>query len=155
MHPRMIACCSPHRSRPAEGHSGCGWETPSHEHHHYAGPGGEGGGFGVRRPLRFLAWRLRLSEEQIAAFATILNELKTERAQFEVDERRVLTAYAEAVSGEGFDAAKAGEAATRRVQGLERLQAQVVSALGRIHALLEPEQRERFAYLIRTGAVTM
>jgi Spy/CpxP family protein refolding chaperone len=151
----MIACCSPHRSRPVEGRAGCGCETPSHPHHHFAGSGSEGGGFGVRRPLRFLAWRLQLSEAQIAGFATILNELKTERAQFDVDERRVLTAYAEAVSGEGFDAAKAGEAAAQRVKSLERLQAQVVSALGRIHALLELEQREKFAYLIRTGAVMM
>src|SRR5579883_2516614 len=46
---------------------------------------GGGGGFGVRRPLRFLAHKLGLDEPQIAEFARILNELKTERAQAEVD----------------------------------------------------------------------
>jgi len=29
----------------------------------------------------------------------------------------------------------------------------VLSALERMHAVLRPEQRERFAYLIRTGVV--
>ncbi|HRI09161.1 MAG TPA: hypothetical protein PKW35_15170, partial [Nannocystaceae bacterium] len=67
------------------------------------GPGGQGGGpggfwgggdaesgdigagFGVRRPLRFLAHRLGLSDEQIAALARIVDGLKTERAQASVD----------------------------------------------------------------------
>jgi hypothetical protein len=30
-----------------------------------------------------------------------------------------------------------------------------VSALGRIHAVLDGEQRERLAYLIRTGAISI
>ena len=47
------------------------------------GPGGEedGGGFGVRRPLRFLAYKLELDEKQVTELAKILDELKTERAQ--------------------------------------------------------------------------
>src|SRR5690348_15810308 len=67
------------------------------------------GGFGVRRPLRFLAHRLGLDERQVAELARILDELKTERAQAEVDRRRTLTAFADAVAGEAFDAAKAAE----------------------------------------------
>ncbi len=35
----------------------------------------------------------------------------------------------------------------------ERLSDAVVKALGRIHKLLSPEQRERLAYLIRTGTL--
>src|SRR3954465_2099727 len=46
---------------------------------------GGGGGFGVRRPLRFLAYKLELDERQVAELARILSELKTERAQAEVD----------------------------------------------------------------------
>ena len=137
------------------GHShGCGCGSPR-EHHHYASPGYEGGGFGVRRPLRFLAWRLQLDESQVTEFAKILSDLKTERAQGEVDDRRSLTAFADAVSGETFDEAKAKAAAGERVKSLERIQVQVLSALGRIHALLQPEQREKLAYLIRTGALVM
>src|SRR5437667_12835797 len=54
-------------------------------------PGGLGGGaFGVRRPLRFLAYKLGLNEAQVAEMARILNDLKTERAQAAVDDRRAL-----------------------------------------------------------------
>ena len=133
---------------------GRGWQESPREHHHYASPG-EGGGFGVRRPLRFLAWRLQLDESQVAEFAKILSDLKTERAQGDVDDRRSLTAYADAVSGESFDQAKAAAAAAERVRSLERVQAQVLKALAQIHALLQPEQREKLAYLIRTGALVM
>jgi Spy/CpxP family protein refolding chaperone len=109
----------------------------------------------VRRPLRFLAWKLQLDEAQVESMATILNELKTERAQAAVDDRRTLTAFADAVAGETFDEARAGEAAGQRVKSAERLQATVAKALGNIHALLNPEQRTRLAYLIRTGALVL
>ena len=38
---------------------------------------GAGGGFGVRRPLRFLAHKLELDEKQVVQLARILDELKT------------------------------------------------------------------------------
>src|SRR5690606_25042841 len=38
----------------------------------------EGLFFGVRRPLRFMAHRLNLDDEQVQALARILNEIKTE-----------------------------------------------------------------------------
>ncbi|HYM82510.1 MAG TPA: Spy/CpxP family protein refolding chaperone [Candidatus Limnocylindria bacterium] len=112
-----------------------------------------GGAFGVRRPLRFLAWKLQLDETQVGAFAAILNELKTERAQAAVDDRRALSAFADSIAGESFDAAKAEQAQHLRVQSAERLQGLIATSLGRMHALLEPEQRERLAYLIRTGTL--
>jgi Spy/CpxP family protein refolding chaperone len=127
------------------------------ERHFYPGDpfGTESGVFGVRRPLRFLAWRLQLDERQLAEIAAALNELKTERAQAAVDDRRTLTAFADAVAGESFDEARAGEAAGERVKSAERLQGTVAKSLGRIHALLNPEQRSRLAYLIRTGALAL
>ena len=66
-------------------------------------------GFGVRRPLRFLAHKLDLDEKQITELVRILDELKTERAQAEVDDRRALAEFADAVAGEVFDTAKATE----------------------------------------------
>jgi Spy/CpxP family protein refolding chaperone len=133
---------------------GCGPAIVQPEHHHYSDPGWEGGGpFGVRRPLRFLTWKLQLDEAQVVELAAILDELKTERAQAAVDERRTLSAFAEVMAGESFDPARAAEAAGIRTQGAERLQQQVVKALGRIHALLSSEQRARFAYLVRSGAL--
>jgi hypothetical protein len=116
---------------------------------------GDGGGFGVRRPLRFLAYKLELDERQVAELARILNELKTERAQAEVDRRRSVAALADAVGGETFDPAKAQEGGSLRVTSAERLRDAVLKALQQIHGLLGDDQRKRLAYLIRTGTLVI
>lgn len=140
-----------------------------HHHHHHGGArqhwrefaermaGHDHGGseFGVRRPLRFLAYKLELDEKQVGELARVLNELKTERAQAEVDQRRTTAAFADAVGGAGFDDTKATEGAQQRVQSAERLKTAVVKALREIHAVLSEEQRAKLAYLIRTGVVTL
>jgi hypothetical protein len=46
-------------------------------------------------------------------------------------------------------------AAGQGVKSVELVQAAVVRALGRIHALLGPEQRSKLAYLLRTGALSI
>jgi Spy/CpxP family protein refolding chaperone len=125
-----------------------------HGTHEYAADPG-GGSFGVRRPLRFLAFKLGLSDEQVVALARILDELKTERAQHEVDDRRRLSSLADAASGETFDEAKAREGAALRSKSVERLEESVVKALGQIHAVLDASQRERFSFLIRTGRLSI
>jgi len=143
-----------HHSR----HARCGCEAgashPSHtlEHHHYPGHDFPGR-LGVRRPLRFLAWKLGLSESQVTEFASVLNGLKTERAQAEVDDRRAIALLADAAESEPYDSAKPAEALRIRTQSTERVQQKVIESLGRMHALLEPEQRVRLAYLLRTGAL--
>ena len=120
------------------------------------GPGEDGGGgFGVRRPLRFLAFKLGLGDPQVAELARILADLKTDRAQAEVDRRRTLTAFADAVAGDVFDAAKAAEGGTLRVQSAERLRGAVLRALEQIHNLLDTGQRARLAYLIRSGTLEL
>jgi Spy/CpxP family protein refolding chaperone len=168
MHPAMVSWW---RSR----HGGCeesqcgpsGWAGARHwaGGHGRGGHGGEsddgdsegfgGGAFGVRRPLRFLAYKLELDERQVGELARILDELKTERAQAEVDRRRSLSAFADAVGGDTFDDARAKQAANQRVATAERLRDAVTGALGRLHALLDKDQRERLAYLIRTGVLTL
>jgi Spy/CpxP family protein refolding chaperone len=114
-----------------------------------------GGSFGVRRPLRFLAHRLDLDEKQVADLAHLLSELKTERAQAAVDHRRTVSGFADIIAGEAFDEAKAGAVAAERVKSAERMREALVKALGRIHALLRADQRAKFAYLIRTGALSL
>lgn len=115
----------------------------------------DGGGFGVRRPLRFLAYKLELEEKQVGELAAILDTLKTERAQAAVDQRRTIAAFAEAVDGEAFDADKAREAGDLRVKSAERLREAVNDALGKLHAMLDAEQRKRLSYLLRTGALSI
>ena len=125
---------------------------PRHGHHHHDE---DRSAFGVRRPLRFLAHKLDLDDKQVAALARILDELKTERAQAAVDDRRSLAEFADAVAGEAFDATKATSAGERRVQSAARLREALVRALGEIHALLNPEQREQLSYMLRTGILSV
>lgn len=129
----------------------------------HGGPGGGGGGddpfgggpFGVRRPLRFLAVKLELREEQVEELAKVMNELKAERAQAEVDHQRTIAAFADALEREAFDDARAAEGGALRVSSADRLRDAVVKALGRIHGLLDEAQRKKLAYLIRTGTLTL
>ncbi|MBI3179584.1 MAG: Spy/CpxP family protein refolding chaperone [Deltaproteobacteria bacterium] len=140
-HGRAQYACGP-------GHCGPG------EASYQASPG-EGQSFGVRRPLRFMAHRLDLDEAQVQELAAILNDLKTERAQAEVEDRRTVSAFAEALGYEAFDAAKVDEALRLRVQSAERLRDAVRKALERTHGLLTQEQRVKLAYLLRSGALTI
>ena len=122
----------------------------------FAEEGGfSGGPFGVRRPLRVLAYKLGLDERQTEQLAAILDELKTERAQAAVDHRRMTAALADLFGSGAFDAAKAGEAARSRVAAAERLADLQAKALQRVHALLDEEQRKTFAYLLRTGVLAI
>jgi Spy/CpxP family protein refolding chaperone len=114
-----------------------------------------GGTFGTRRPLRFLAHKLGLDDDQIRRLAQILDTLKTERAQEAVDSRRTLSSFADAVAGESFDEVKAASGAGLRVEGAERLRKATLEALRSIHAVLRPEQREQLEYLIRTGRLVI
>src|SRR2546428_10378912 len=69
-----------------------------------------GAAFGVRRPLRFLAFQLGLEEAQTRELARILDELKTERAQASVDHRRMSAAPADLLAADSFDATPAAPA---------------------------------------------
>src|SRR5262249_32495731 len=109
------------------------------------------GAFGVRRPLRFLAYKLHLDEHQVAELARILNALKTERAQAEVDARRAMAGLADAVAGATFDPQAAGAGATGGAPRAGRPRAAPRRALADRHALLAPAQRARPASLTRRG----
>ena len=167
MHPGMMYWWKTHRgggsceAAAEHGYADYGWRRHRHHEHHgrraweAAAHDSElgAGAFGVRRPLRYLAHKLDLDEPQVAELARILSELKTERAQAEVDGRRATASFADSLAGDAFDADKATAAGAIRVASAEHLREAVVTALGRIHALLEPEQRERLAYMIRTGTL--
>jgi hypothetical protein len=107
------------------------------------------GGLGVRRPLRWLAWRLDLDSEQVAAAAKILERLKLERAQAAVDLRRAASDLADAVESGEFARARVESAGSVRLGAAQRVQQAVARALEELHALLDSEQREKLAALIR------
>src|SRR5438132_14308296 len=72
------AGCGPGGGRFRGRHSGWhgGDDTSQASGPDYGDPDG-GGHFGVRRPLRFLAYKLELDERQVAELARILDTLKT------------------------------------------------------------------------------
>lgn len=102
-----------------------------------------------------MAYKLELSSEQVSELAAILNDLKTERAQAAVDDRRRLNAISEAIEGDALDAAKLGSAASLDAESSDRVRKAVQRTLERTHALLTPEQRKKLAYLLRTGVLTI
>lgn len=166
MYPGFIPRWKSDRCREVRVGVGCGsrgeergrrraWEYETAGEDDAAGFGFGGGSFGVRRPLRYLSYKLELDEAQVSELARILDEIKTERAQAAVDHRRALAAFADAISGEAFDREKAEAGAKLRLESADRLRVAVVTALGRLHDLLRPEQRSRLAYLIRTGTLSI
>lgn len=78
------------------------------------------------------------------------------RTIFELDDhRRAISVFADAIEGDVFDESKAGSGAELRLESANRLRGAVLSALGRLHKLLDPQQRARLAYLIRTRTLSI
>ena len=135
---------------------GCGpREKSGPDRHASHGFDEAGAGFGVRRPLRFLAHKLELSDDQVSKLAAILNTLKTERAQSDVDYRRRTASLADAFEVPAFDEAKVEAASQEQAKSAERLRASVKVALQQMHAILDDEQRKKFAYLLRAGVLSI
>lgn len=110
---------------------------------------GRGGPLGGRRPLRFLSWKLGLSEEQVRSVASILSELKTTRAAAHVERRRAAARYAEAMEGAEFDSEKIAEALAHQEAADASLREATRSALEQLHALLDESQRGALGLLLR------
>lgn len=119
--------------------------------HHASPPGG----FGVRRPLRFLAHKLELDEAQTAELARVLDTLRTERAQIAVDERRARAAFADAFTEGTLDVAAVKAAGELRVTGAQRLRDATVEGVAKLHEVLRADQRSKLATLLRAGPLKL
>jgi hypothetical protein len=120
--------------------------------------GHRSGNFGVRRPLRYLSYQLDLDESQRRQVAAALDSVKIEREQMALDEKKMVSELADLVHDGGpedaenklsTDALK--ETLAARVRSNEQLQKRIAKALKQIVEVLDPDQRQEFAYLIRTG----
>ena len=110
---------------------------------------GSGGPLGGRRPLRFLARRLGLDDDQIATLARVLGDLKIEREQMALDSRRAAARFADALAADEFDEKRVSEAQTIRADAQKRYIDAFARGLRDIHAALTPEQRSRMSLLLR------
>jgi Spy/CpxP family protein refolding chaperone len=111
--------------------------------------------FGVRRPLRHLAWKLNLNEEQVRALVDILDRLKTGYGQARLDRQRSTSDVAAAFTAETLDEAQLNAALESRTRATEALNRELSGALKALYALLNPEQRREFAYLLRSGSFVL
>lgn len=110
--------------------------------------------FGVRRPMRYLAYKLDLDEDQVRVLAGILDDLKTARAQADVDWQRSVSDLAGALEEGEFDEGGVRSALERRARSAEQLRGHTLESLRRLHGLLSPQQRRELAYLLRSGGVS-
>jgi len=143
-------------SRARDGEPGERSSGTWYAHRRHRGRRSHGGAdFGVRRPLRYLSYQLDLDESQRRQIAAALDTLKLEREQMALDEKKMLSELADLVDSDGddeglnTDALK--DALSARVRSSEHLQKRTAKALKQIVEVLDPDQRQEFAYLIRTG----
>lgn len=113
------------------------------------------GGFGIRRPVRFLSERLDLSEKQVSQLARIVERIRIEREQAAVDLRRAAGQFADALEASDFLLDAAESAGQRRVDAAKSVQEVVSRSLQQLHELLDEDQRDELASLIRTGAIRL
>ena len=118
------------------------YESRRHRSRHSAG------GFGVRRPLRYLAYHLDLDDGQMRRIAAIMDRLRTEREQAKLDEARTVTKVASLVTNPDVSVDLLKDALAPRVASAEQLQLATARALQDIIVELDAEQREDFAYLM-------
>ena len=111
--------------------------------------------FGVRRPLRHLAWKLNLSEAQVRLLVDVLDKLKTGYAQARLDQDRSTSAVAAVFSAAEFDNDNVSAALNTRTRANETLNQELLAAVRAIFELLNAQQRLEFAYLLRSGAFTL
>ena len=123
------------------------YETRWHRH--------GGRSFGVRRPLRYLAHHLDLDESQTRRMATVLNTLKTEREQAELDEKRTVAALASLLEEGTPTLDEAREVLKARVDSADQLKEETAKALVAISDFLDQDQREEFINLLLTGSVSL
>jgi Spy/CpxP family protein refolding chaperone len=116
------------------------------------GRGGHGGGIGGSFWLRMLYARLDTTPGQEREIRSALEELRERGRDAKSGMLETRESLGRSIAGETFDTA-AFEAVSARVDATsEKMKDAAASALKRIHAVLDPKQRERLAELVSKGA---
>jgi hypothetical protein len=109
------------------------------------------GSFGGRRPLRYLSYQLDLDEPQRRQIGAVLEEVKVEREQADLDEKKMVASLADQLGKPEVTVDSLKQTLSSRVRSTERIQSVIAEALEKIVGILDADQREEFAYLLRTG----
>lgn len=117
-------------------------------HHHRRGPWRGGGGRGF---MWAALARLDLSPAQEKVVRAEVEKVKDKARTLEEEARASRGDMARAIRGESFEEGALADMFVRHDDRMHDLRGEVAGALGRIHAVLDPEQRERFADLLEKG----
>jgi hypothetical protein len=117
--------------------------------------GHRGASFGVRRPLRYLAHNLDLDEHQVRRMATVLNQLKTEREQAALDEKRTIAGLAALMETGTPTLEDCRTELAGRTRATEQLNEETAKSIVAICELLDDDQRAEFVNLMLTGDFTL
>ncbi len=143
--------------------SGCGsgWRGHHghgrHSWHDRGGPGAGsswGGGFGANAEsfiLRRVYERLETTPGQERVIAEAVREMRENGGKSFETLRASREDIARAMKTENFDETALGESIARQDEALESLRKTAIGALARVHAALEPKQREILADMIARG----
>ena len=143
------------------GRRGCGgWHDGGWHRGRGGWRGGEGPGWGERGgpfrgaghlPLRFVFERLRTTPGQERVFYEAASELESRLEALRGEAARSRHDLAEALRAGALDTERLNAARERQARELREAQDAVQAALAKVHAALEPAQREQLAALIAQG----
>lgn len=150
--------CTKWSYRPAYAHGSCGNKRPFYESRgsrHSPSSTRGGGGFGIRRPLRYLSYHLDLDESQRRSVAASFERIKLEREQVELDHKKLDASLADQFARADVSVDDLRQTLAPRTQSDANMQTVVAKELYEISAILDAEQREEFAHLLRTGVLKL
>ncbi len=112
-------------------------------------------GMGVRRPLRYLSYHLDLDDDQRRKVAACLDRIKLEREQAILDRKKADSALADEFTRADVSVDDLRKALTPRAEVEAYMQVTLAKELVEIAAILDAEQRQEFAHLLRNGILKL
>jgi len=111
--------------------------------------------FGIRRPLRYLSYHLDLDEAQRRQVAASLEQIKLEREQIDLSRKRANGVLADRFVQPEVSVDDFRQALSRQEQAETQLRTVIAKSLHDIADVLDEEQRDEFAHLLRTGVLKL
>lgn len=133
------------------GYAACGPGLHGGHGHHHGWGRRWGGGPGRSFWLRGLFFQLDTTPGQEREIRAAVEDLQRTAYETRGGFGDVRSEMARAISGEAFDDAAAGEASARADAMAARMKEALTTALKRVHAVLDPRQRERLAEILAKG----
>ena len=120
-----------------------------HHHHHHRGESSYGGG--RSRWMWHALERLDLTPAQEKVVKTEVDQLKDKARSLKDEGKTARADMAASIRGESFEEGSLAGMFIRHDDLLHGLRGDLAGALGRIHTVLDPAQRERLAEMIESG----